>query len=243
MQNSLGPRGLDGLLSETFGVYWRNLWGMLLITAIVAGSSTVLSFVLGATAGVADSMLDKQIFTWIAYALTYTAMMVFYPLMFGALIHAVSEQYLRQTVDFRQSYRFAWNKFGSMLGAYLLVALITTGLFVTVVGIPLAIYFGVRWSFVLPVTLLEELGPRAALSRSSELVKENWWRVWGILLLVGLIASGLGLVLGLVTFFAFMIGAIAALPISTVASTLLYFDLRVRKEGYNLETLAAELRR
>jgi hypothetical protein len=32
-----------------------------------------------------------------------------------------------------------------------------------------------------------------------------------------------------------------ALPIGFIAGTLVYFDLRVRKEGYTLEQLAAEV--
>ena len=38
-----------------------------------------------------------------------------------------------------------------------------------------------------------------------------------------------------------IIGSILVAPIVITSATLLYYDLRVRKEGYSLEALAEEL--
>ena len=111
----------------------------------------------------------------------------------------------------------------------------------TVIGIPAAIYFGITWVFVWQVALLEGCGPRAALSRSSALVKESWWRVLGIMLLFGLIAGAISGVLGMIPVLGSIVGAILSALVAIIGSTVLYYDLRVRKEGYSLEVLAGEL--
>ncbi len=48
-------------------------------------------------------------------------------------------------------------------------------------------------------------------------------------------------VLALIPTVGATIGAILATPIGIIGATLLYYDLRVRKQGYSLETLATEL--
>lgn len=103
-------------------------------------------------------------------------------------------------------------------------------------------YLGVRWIFVLQAALLEGLGPTGALSRSSTLVKRNWWRVLGIMLVVFLITAAVSAILGIMPVVGGIIGGIIATPIGTIGSILLYYDLRVRKEGYTVEALASELR-
>jgi hypothetical protein len=103
---------------------------------------------------------------------------------------------------------------------------------------------GIRWAFVQQAALLEGCGPIRALSRSSELIlflpaaivfiqdtlfaetaaaafPPLWMRIW--------------YPVGLLIFYAI------AIPIFTTAQTLLYFDLRVRKEGYNIDALANEI--
>jgi hypothetical protein len=133
-----------------------------------------------------------------------------------------------------------------------------------IIGSPAAIYLGINWVFVLQTALLEGCGTRAALSHSSELVKGSWWRVLGILLLLILIVvaiiyapvaigAGIGLMASAylpVTIKAmiwigaiiwYVVVALITAPIITIGETLLYFDLRVRKEGYNLDFLANEL--
>ena len=92
----------------------------------------------------------------------------------------------------------------------------------------------------------------AALGRSRGLVQGSWWRVFGIgivfvvvLILATFIASIPGLILGMAndTLGGLLVtmGSVFVAPIGYVGATLVYFDLRVRKEGYNVETLASEV--
>jgi hypothetical protein len=123
-----------------------------------------------------------------------------------------------------------------------------------IIGTPAAIYLGINWAFVLQTALLEGCGPRAALSHSSELVKRSWWRVLGILLLLILIIAAIvyipvaiGAGIGLITSAAIPVAIKAIVWMGiiiwymVVGATLLYFDLRMRKQVYGLDALANEL--
>ena len=84
-------------------------------------------------------------------------------------------------------------------------------------------------------------GRRGALSRSSALVKGNWWRVLGIVFVLGIMAGIISGILGIIRIVGSAIGAILSMPITIVGATLLYYDLRLKKEGYNLGVMAGEI--
>lgn len=139
--------------------------------------------------------------------------------------------------------------FGSS-GAALLVVILPALIFVVIL-----VY--TRWLFAAPIVILERVGARAALRRSWQLVRGSTPRVLGITLLVGLITGILGAIvgalLGVVTGFgdenvrlilnqlATLIVAVLIQPISFIVVVLLYYDLRIRREAFDIEMLAANL--
>jgi hypothetical protein len=139
--------------------------------------------------------------------------------------------------------------FGSS-GAALLIVLIPALIFVVIL-----VY--TRWLFAAPIVILERIGARAALRRSWQLVRGSTPRVLGITLLVGLITGILSAIvsalLSVVTQFgdenvrlilsqlASLIVAVLIQPISFIVVVLLYYDLRIRREAFDIEMLAANL--
>jgi len=120
-----------------------------------------------------------------------------------------------------------------------------------------AVYLGVRWSLVVAAMMAEDIGPIRGLGRSWNLVSGSWWRTFGILLIVGIlqtiISYALFILFGLIAavfstgdFQAALVQVGSTLlsavvsPITTIAVVLLYFDLRVRKEGLDLDQLAQQ---
>jgi hypothetical protein len=126
----------------------------------------------------------------------------------------------------------------------------------------LALYFG-YWAVAAPALLLERVGVRAALRRSQAVVRGSFWRVFGISLLSavivgiakralilpfsylgGLVADVHGtahfpseLVQLLVSDIGTIIGGAVLSPFSAGVVALLYLDLRMRREGLDLELL------
>ncbi len=105
--------------------------------------------------------------------------------------------------------------------------------------------------FIPQAIVIERRGITDAFRRSWDLVRGSYWRVFGITLLVLFMVSItqgiLGAVLGLALAFtvpraSVVLSALLGIlfqPFQYGAMTLLYYDLRVRKEGFDLEHLAA----
>jgi hypothetical protein len=129
-----------------------------------------------------------------------------------------------------------------------------------VVAIVATFYLGSSWLVAPVVVVLEKMGPISALGRAWRLSDGHRWRIIGIqfLLLIlnvvlsvliaglfgGLAATGgqqgaqvgvTNVVQGIVNFASTIIWA----PVEWIAFTVLYYDLRVRKEAFDLQ-LAAE---
>jgi hypothetical protein len=171
---------------------------------------------------------------------------------------AVADAYLGEEVSWRSSLRFALRRLPAVVGLALLSGLLV-GLATLALVIP-GIYFYVAFSVAVPVLLVEGAGPRRALGRSRELVRGRWWGTLGVAvvgyLLVSIVTLALsGLVVGVafsnpalntVTGFvlntlAATLGSMIATPAAAAFITVLYIDLRVRKEGFDLLLLARRL--
>jgi hypothetical protein len=123
---------------------------------------------------------------------------------------------------------------------------------VTIAGMGLGGLFAwARFVNITAAIMLEGAGPLAALGRSNALVRGHTWRVVGV---VGILA-----VLYVVTYlslwaFAYLfirqaeisgnvagVLVVAIYPFVAALLALLYFDLRIRREGYDLELMARAL--
>jgi hypothetical protein len=121
--------------------------------------------------------------------------------------------------------------------------------------IPAVVVF-FRFTFGSTVLVVEGRKGSKALRRSWRLVKGSFWKVLGTFLLATLLSSIVESILsvpGTIAFFAigpagwplYAIGlslaAIVTTPFTTLITVLLYFDLRIRKEAFDLEVMAQEL--
>jgi hypothetical protein len=140
--------------------------------------------------------------------------------------------------------------------------LIAIGFLGVIAAIVLDVWFWTMFSMSAAAVVLERQGPAQALGRSWRLVRKSFWRVFGILLLAGIIVLVASSVLRLpftVISAAFssgaaplaeaikpsvaslVIGAVGSIiagaitqPISAGVTVLLYVDLRMRREGLDL---------
>ena len=176
----------------------------------------------------------------------------------GACFKAVTDAYLGEQAEWRSSLRFTLRHF------WPLVWLTFLGGFATGVGLLLClipgIWLGIVWSVATPVLLTEGLRGPKALGRSFNLVTPRFWAAAAVIVVSYLIRTVLnGAIGGGVTALAFtdlgqnlfltqtlsgVAGAIAAIiatPFQAAVTAVLYFDLRVRKEGFDLQLLAQRM--
>lgn len=169
----------------------------------------------------------------------------FTDLVAGLLVMAVTAQVTLSLVagtlpDARHIYRRALRAF-PLLIAILVVRVIT----VVVLGLfAVGVFLYVAWALAGYVLIAENARFVDAFRRSAELVRGSWWRVTGILLLLVLIAGGPSATIGftidqsdsstLPWWGSVLIGQLIGVPLSvftTAVGTLLYVDLRCRREG------------
>ena len=123
------------------------------------------------------------------------------------------------------------------IGAVTIYALgVAVGLVLLVVP---GIYLAVRWYFAAQAAVVDGLAPAAALERSGKLVDGKWWRVFGVLLLFGLITGTFGAVgralidridSGALFMTAWIVLQTVTLSLGAIFGTLLFFDLRARAQ-------------
>jgi hypothetical protein len=126
--------------------------------------------------------------------------------------------------------------------------------------LPVGLWLLTRLAFVLPAVYAEQQGVGKALERSWELTRGAFWRTFGLFLLLGVMLYVLSFVLTPV-----FVGAAAVIPeaplwlrvslglsfvaissallypLFAIGVTLMYFDLRVRREAFDLDLAAQRL--
>lgn len=182
----------------------------------------------------------------------------------SALVHAVSEQFLGRAVTWQQAYRQTFQHGASVLVGSILLG-VTVGVIVAcsvfmcfIPAIVLLPPLLTRWLFLYQGIMLEDLDAVESLRRSWRLVRGQFWRTLGIGLALGvlyyLISIGptylvLFLALSLsgaewiILLSSALSGVISMLftPVLVGSITILYYDLRMRQEGFDLLWLANQI--
>jgi len=143
---------------------------------------------------------------------------------------------------------------GTLFGV--LAALVFVALFLLAVA-----FFFVRFILTTQAIVLEGRGPLAGMGRSWRLIGGSFWRTLGVFALVLLLSLLISAIPSLLVTFALgllgggvdatlrnnaigtfisQLGLIVGLPLLFSIYTLLYYDLRVRKEGYDIELMAQQ---
>lgn len=151
-----------------------------------------------------------------------------------------------------------------ILGLAVLTSVFIKGFSIVVILVTLVavLWLTLRTSVANPPIVLEKTGPIQALRRSFRLTEGHVWRALGALLCGALLSGIVGAIInqaisgalsslgGANAAFEFVWSAIAGTvstavtaPLSAALTVLFYFDLRVRKEGFDLERLAGDLGR
>ena len=151
------------------GVYFILVYGMDLIslfTLINAAPSTAM------VVGLLVALGSYVVIFWVV----------------AGLVYASAEVYLNRDLTSQAALQQAGRRFWSYIGSTILWVLVVGLLFITIIGIPFSIYFGVRWGLYGLPAVFEGTTARNALRRSTELVKGTWWRAFGIMLAIFLIS-------------------------------------------------------
>ena len=167
----------------------------------------------------------------------------------AAGVIVISESLLGKLVSIGKAYSRILNSLFPLLGALLLFTFaVSIGLIVVIPGIIVYVWF----CLATPVVIIEREGGFGALKRSRVLVKGFFQKAFllvvsltGVQTFVAIFPLILSLNSSILLSSFFSLFSICLLlliePFKIISTTMLYYDLRIRKEGYDLQVLAQEL--
>jgi hypothetical protein len=201
---------------------------------------------------------QAEYFTSPLYLLSLLTFVLMYPLNAGAFYRAATSLAAGNTETIASVLAGTARRYFAIVGVIILWVLVILGC-VGFVTIPVVIWVLVRWTVGMPAMFAEGIGPVKALGRSWNLTRENWWRTLGIVVIVWIMVTlinsaiqflftGIAALIpglsddiraALVLTVATVVRALVS-AITPIAITMLYLDLRVRKEGLDLDQLARQ---
>jgi hypothetical protein len=234
-----GTFRLADVFSKTFAIYGRRFVPFIILTIIASIPGYIAIFVIGNPAGgrpgefhagsVVLSLLDFVTKSFVS----------------GAVIYGVVQDLRGRTFSIGDSIRIALDRFLPLLGVAFsaVIAIGFASLLLLVPGLILACMFFVAT----PACVAERIGVFESLSRSRSLTKGYRWQVFGLFLLllvagiiiaaaVGVIAAAAGW-LGVVIF-SQALGVVLS-SFNGVIVSVFYYELRVAKEGVDIEKIAS----
>lgn len=165
------------------------------------------------------------------------------PIVTGAITHAIAQSYLGHTASFRECLGVAFSIVLPLMGTFLLYVLAVAGGLIALV-VP-GIYLMLAFMLVTQVMVIERSFGTGALRRSRELMKGHLLRGFGIMFVAMLITMvlqvGVDFALSPIPLlYPLGSGLTQALGFAfySAVGVLLYFDIRCRKEAFDLEHLS-----
>lgn len=251
---ALRPLSVGEIIDASFQVYRRHFGALATIVLVCNSVPLLLQIFVEASGGAREHPVMM-----LGY---YSLYLVLSSIATAATVFVVSESYLGRAITAREALARATPFVGRVIMASILFGLLI------VIGLVLFIVPGViaicGLVLAMPALVIEGLpSATAALGRSWALTRGYRLKILGLLFLLAVIMllpwiaiTGLVGVIGAMAgaggarasmFFVVLGIAIGGLvqfflyPLSHAALTVSYYDLRVRKEGFDLEVLASTL--
>ena len=248
----LREQDLRGMTAQVFSIYRNNLMPFLALTVTGMLPVLLISYFIGSsvTGLVALSLIEILIVTTLA----------------GAFIYSVPYYYVNGRVELQNSLKasqsFYFKLLGVTLGLQIILAILMTfGVVLPLLIVPFigALLYMIYFVVTQPVVVIERLKPVDAFKRSLKLVRGNWWRVFGATAIFILCAIGtfvlswlpfylFSLVLsegselrGIIQQIGVYVGGTLTIPPIYIFLTVIYYDLRYRKEDFSFEQLSDEI--
>jgi len=267
----IGPRSGGKILDLAFNIYFGNVIRLMAAASVVIVPLTILTIVLSVIAfgepsafdeiGLVDigdttRQVDLNLYNTLQIVIGVVTILS-YLLVIGVTYTSANAAYLGQEVDVGESVRPAFHKLHSLLWVSILSIVFTVlGLIALIVG---AVVVAVMLAVAIPVLMVEDIRGFKACRRSWDLIRKNGWRTFAVLFVAGIFTGLITVIASLVaeganglaedninlwivvTQLLSGLAYLFAAPFSAVVTVVLYYDARIRKEGFDIERLAGEI--
>jgi hypothetical protein len=238
---ALRPRSATEIVDAAFQLYRRDAAQYVLLTGLAYAPWLVIRLVAlggGAEPGTFGMLeIVATIGEFVAYSL-----------MAAVVVRLGAEAYHGRELNVGAATRDVLPRLPAVIGASIMVFALAVVGFVLLI-IP-CFYVLARYFASTQVIVLERRGAFASLGRSAELSKERKLHILGTLLLVIIIYFVVGFGVAMLSEMAGSrvltevlqaLYAVAASPLIGLSSMLLYYDARIRAEGYDVEVMTGTL--
>jgi MFS family permease len=232
---------VGGVLNRTLSVLSRNFLTFFIVTAIAGLPTIVLSqsMALSGTNRSAAALFGLLVLGGFLAIVLYT-------LSQAIVLYGAFQDMRGRSVSLAESLQVGLRRFFPIIGVAISVS------FAVMVGLMLFLVPGLiwlsMWFVATPVCVVEKLGPFQSMGRSADLTKGHRWKIFGLMLLLFLISAVASSMIGAIS--AVVGGPILELIASViwngiwgafyaVAAVVTYHDLRVAKEGVDIEQIAS----
>jgi hypothetical protein len=240
------------VFNDSFGVIGRNIGLCLGLAALFSGLPTLVlqiwsesrmtAILQGDPNAVTDpgTMFRNSSIAFVAGLVSF----IFALLLQSALVRGTIEDLNGKRPSFGDCVQIAVRYLLPTLGIGVLVSL-GAGIASLALLVP-GIILWLGWSVAVPVLIQERLGVLGSMSRSRVLTKGNRWPLFGLFLILVIIAIVIQMAIGVVVvlFHGILAAVVAALVqtvvsmVASVASAVSYVELRQVKEGTSVDELA-----
>jgi hypothetical protein len=254
----LRQMGIGELIDGAFRLYrleWKVLIGIVALIVIPATfiQVWVQQRVIDQAPTVGSSDVLEQLLA-VTLVFIVVELLVIQPFLVAAVARAAADIYLGEPVSIERTYRYALGRIFSILWITIISLVATLAGFILLV-IP-GIIAVVRLTFAPMALVVDGERGTSAISRSWRLTSGHFWRVAGALFVAGIIAAVAATILAIpgelavqalgpeswpISALATALATVVTTPFSMLVIVLMYFDLRIRKEGFDIEVMAREL--
>jgi hypothetical protein len=237
---ALRPRKATEIIDAAIEVYRRNPIHFLLLAAIVRVPWLIVQIIfVPAQDGDIEALIPAMLISAGSAITTF--------LMGGFIVHMASELYLGRETDAFDTIRKVLPRIASVFAASLMQSFLL-GLGLVLFLFP-AVWVAAVCFAVIPVIVIEKRGVFGAFSRSLQLsdrVKGHVLSALGLVVLIRIIVEvGIAVISFAIPmielrYVAATAASMVIYPLLGISVTLIYYDVRIRKEGFDIEMMAQQ---
>jgi hypothetical protein len=229
---------------RTYRRFWQLFVGIGLVFIPLGSLATLLQYAVVRSTPVGDlvDLVSHDALLAVPVALTIGSVSAVTStvIVFAATAEAIDHMGRGRRLPVLSAFATLLDHWWALLWATIRIVVVTALLAITIVGLPLAVFYFVRRILTTTACIMEDLDAGPALARSSDLVRGHWWRVLTVTSIANVIALGLGPLIGVTVlllwspslgFVNLLSSVVYALlmPFAGITLALLFYDLRHRK--------------
>lgn len=244
MKYELKVYSLGQTIGQGFNLYFDNFIFLFVVSLITNLPIIFLTFIMQKLVLAADSSSQAMVLG--VTVVTVLLSMIIGVFISGIIIQVISKKYLNEKVSSQDYLKKIIPLVFPLIGLAFLQSIGVAAGFILLIVPGILLTLG--WAVATQVLVVEKASIVKSLGRSWKLTKGKKGHILGLMLLTVIILFILQVILGtaitlieinpIITVIANNIAGIVVNPLMSCILVVLYFNLRVEKEGFNIEHLA-----